>query len=106
MIKSSCETCGDFRAAPSSVTSWVDEWGAPLWAVLNCPRCNSVIVRPGNDALASILEALGSAQRVMTEPVERVDETTLTAEPFTLFDLNEFRQLLESDEALLRELGH
>lgn len=105
MIKSSCNNCGDFRATPASVTSWIDEYGAPLWAVLNCPSCSRVIVRPGNDALTSVLDALGSPQRVLTTPVERLDHTPCDAAAFTPADLNSFRDLLDSDDSFLRELG-
>ena len=105
MIKSSCENCGDFRATPSAVTSWIDEDGAPLWAVLNCPSCNRVIVRPGNDALTSVLDALGAPQRVLAAPVESLDVDAADARPFVPSDLNTFRALLNSDAAFIRELG-
>lgn len=105
MIKSSCDNCGDFRATPASVTSWIDEYGAPLWAVLNCPSCSKVIVRAGNDALTSVLDALGSPQRVLSTPVESVDEEAGRAAPFTPADINTFRDLLDSDEGFIRELG-
>ena len=104
MIKSSCESCGDFRATPGSVTSWIDEWGAPLWAVLTCPSCGRVIVRAGNHALTSVLEALGAPQRVLATPKERL-EGAGDAAPFTPADLDEFRDLLDSDGGYLRELG-
>ena len=105
MIKSSCDSCGDFRAQPASVTSWVDEYGGPLWAVLTCPTCNRVIVRAGNEALTSVLDALGSPQRVLATPMERLDADLSEAGPFTPADLNQFRDLLDSDDGFIRELG-
>lgn len=104
MIKSSCERCGDFRASPEAVTSWVDEMGTPLWAVLRCPRCASVVVRPGNDALASVLAALGSPTRTLATPTERLGPDVDGAEAFTLADLEAFRALLDSDDEVFRQL--
>jgi hypothetical protein len=104
MIKSSCETCGDFRATPEAVTSWVDDAGAPLWAVLRCPRCHMVVVRAGNDALTSVLRTLGSPTRVLATPVERLSSEADDADAFTLEDLEAFRDLLDSDDELLGEL--
>lgn len=94
IVRTYCEECGDIRIGPESIVLESDGADGPAVCVITCPLCHAVFRKPANDALFTMLTAIGV-------PVVEGEHA-----PLTHADLVRFREMLDADDFVARLAEH
>jgi len=109
LIRATCDDCGDVQLGTGDLVVRLCEDNESGTYVFRCPKCDTPVVRPTDQATIDLLVSAGVRLELWSLPAELVEHRPVGA-PFDHDDLIDFHQLLRSrgwfDELLAAHRRH